>query len=238
MLTRAQSTRSRLAWCIEFQLRVLAQRFEVSPDALHRHRHKHLTPTMAAAILAAQQPSVVDLKALQRNEAEGLLSQLVVQRARLQQQSDLALELGNASGAIAAERAITSNLELVAKLLGTLMQRHEVTRTSILISARATSNCGKPSWRRSDRFQRPHEQSARHCMALRQTRHGTLPSTGGRSCCKPRPSNDGPHHVCSPRIGLAFVPSGRFASLSAYTDGPRHDGSRSSPRSRSCTDCD
>ena len=44
-------------------------------------------------------------------------------------------ELGNASGAIAAERAITSNLELVAKLLGTIVQRHEVTRTSILISA-------------------------------------------------------------------------------------------------------
>ena len=87
------------------------------------------------AILAAQKPSEVDLEALQRSEAEGILSQLVVQRARLQQQSDLALELGNASGAIAAERAITNNLELVSKLLGVLIQRHEVTRTSILISA-------------------------------------------------------------------------------------------------------
>jgi hypothetical protein len=37
--------------------------------------------------------------------------------------------------AIAAERAITSNLELVARLLGTIVQRHEVARTSILISA-------------------------------------------------------------------------------------------------------
>ena len=90
---------------------------------------------MAAAILAAQKPSEVDLEALQRSEAEGILSQFVVQRARLQQQSDLALELGNASGAIAAERAITNNLELVSKLLGMLIQRHEVTRTSILISA-------------------------------------------------------------------------------------------------------
>lgn len=116
-------------------LRVLAARFECSPDALQRHRHNHLTPQMAAAILAAQKPSEVDLEQLQRSEAEGILSQLVVQRARLQQQSDLALELGNASGAVAAERAITSNLELVAKLLGTLVQRHEVMRTSVLISA-------------------------------------------------------------------------------------------------------
>ena len=116
-------------------LRVLGQRFECSPDALHRHRHRHLTPQMAAAILAAQAPSEIDLEALQRNESEGLLAQLVTQRARLQQHSDLALELGNAAGAIAAERAITSNLELVAKLLGSIVQRHEVTRTSILISA-------------------------------------------------------------------------------------------------------
>ena len=59
----------------------------------------------------------------------------MTQRARLQQHSDLALELGNGAIAIAAERAITSNLELVARLLGTIVQRHEVTRTSILISA-------------------------------------------------------------------------------------------------------
>ena len=115
-------------------LRVLAQRFQCSPDALHRHRHKHLTPAMAAAILAARQPSEVDLEALQRGEAEGLLAQLVTQRARLQQQSDLALELGNASGAVAAERAITSNLELVAKLLGSIVQHHSTTHTSILKS--------------------------------------------------------------------------------------------------------
>jgi hypothetical protein len=116
-------------------MRALALRFDCSEDALARHRRNHLTPTMMAAILCAQKPSQIDLEALQRNEAEGLLSQLVVQRARLQAQSDLATELGNASGAIAAERAITSNLELVAKLLGTIVQRYEVTRTSILISA-------------------------------------------------------------------------------------------------------
>jgi hypothetical protein len=116
-------------------LRTLALRFQCSHDALHRHRHKHLSPATAAAILAAQRPSAVDLEALQRSESEGLLSQLLAQRARLAQHSELALELGNAGGAIAAERAITSNLELVAKLLGQLVQHHEVRSTSILISA-------------------------------------------------------------------------------------------------------
>lgn len=116
-------------------MRALAIRFECSPDALQRHRQKHLTPQMMAAILAAQKPSEVDLEALQRSESEGILAQLVTQRARLQQHSDLALELGDAGGAVAAERAIISNLELVAKLLGSIVQRHEVTRTSILISA-------------------------------------------------------------------------------------------------------
>jgi len=115
--------------------RALATRFECSPDAVARHARNHLTPQMAAAILTAQKPSDVDLEELQRSEAEGLLAQLVTQRARLQQHSDLALELGNGPVAIAAERAITSNLELVGKLLGTLVHRHEVTRTSILVSA-------------------------------------------------------------------------------------------------------
>jgi hypothetical protein len=116
-------------------MRALAIRFECSQDAIHRHRTNHLTPQMRAAILAAQRPSAVDLEQLQRSESEGILAQLVTQRARLQQHSDLALELGNGAIAIAAERAITGNLELVARLLGTLVQRHEVTRTSILISA-------------------------------------------------------------------------------------------------------
>ena len=36
-------------------LRVLSQRFEVSKDALHQHRHKHLSPQLQAALLAKQE---------------------------------------------------------------------------------------------------------------------------------------------------------------------------------------
>jgi len=116
-------------------VRVLALRFGISHYALHRHRHNHLTPQVAAAILAAQKPTEVDLEALQVSESEGLLSQLVAQRARLQTYAEQALDLGDTKAAVAVERATTSNLELVAKLLGQLVTRHEVRSTSILISA-------------------------------------------------------------------------------------------------------
>ena len=92
-------------------------------------------PTIAAAILEAQKPSEINLEALQVSESEGLLTQLVTQRARLQTHSEIASELGDVRSAVACERAITSNLELVGKLLGQLVQRHEVRSTSVLISA-------------------------------------------------------------------------------------------------------
>jgi hypothetical protein len=76
--------------------------------------------------------SDVDLEALQR--CEGILSQLVAQRARLQGHIEQAIELGDPRLAIMAEARITQNLELVAKLLGQLVNRHETTHTSILLS--------------------------------------------------------------------------------------------------------
>jgi hypothetical protein len=114
---------------------VLGKRFDVSPDAVARHATNHLAPQQRAAILTATKPSAVDLEQLQRSEAEGLLSQLVVQRARLQAHSELALELGDLRAAVAVERAILANLELVGRLLQQLVTVHEVRSTSILISA-------------------------------------------------------------------------------------------------------
>ena len=101
---------------------------------MQRHSKRHLTPTQRAAILTAQKPTDVDLEALQRSEGEGILSQLVAQRARLQGHIEQASELGDPRLAIMAEARITANLELVAKLLGQLIQRHETTHTSILLS--------------------------------------------------------------------------------------------------------
>jgi hypothetical protein len=90
---------------------------------------------MRAAILTEQKPSEIDLEALQVAESEGLLAQLVSQRARLQQHVELAANLGDVRGCISAEGAITANLALVGRLLGMIVQRHDVRSTSILISA-------------------------------------------------------------------------------------------------------
>jgi hypothetical protein len=114
--------------------RVLAKRYGLSEDAVARHCRNHLSATMRAAILAAQKPAAVDLEALTRSEEEGLLAQLVSQRARLQIAAEQAQGLGDTSGTVRAERAITQNLELVAKLLGQLVQHHQVTHASVLVS--------------------------------------------------------------------------------------------------------
>lgn len=123
-----------LALVHKVPLRTIAARFNVSPHAVHRHAKNHLSPQMRAALLAAVRPTEIDLEALQRSESEGLLSHLVTQRARLQQLSEQSLELADVRAAAAVEGRITSNLELTAKLLGQLVTRHEVRRTSVLLS--------------------------------------------------------------------------------------------------------
>jgi hypothetical protein len=115
-------------------LRVLAARYDASVTALHNHRHNHLTAVQKAAYLTAVKPADVDLEALSRSESEGLLGALIGQRARLQQVVVLALEEHDLARCIQAERAITENLSLMAKLLGQLVSHHQVTHTSILIS--------------------------------------------------------------------------------------------------------
>jgi hypothetical protein len=114
--------------------RVLAQRFELSKDAIHRHAQKHLTPQIRAAILAAQQPTAIDLDALRTSESEGLLGSLMVQRARLLQLAALATDLGDVRGAVSTESAITASLALTARLLGQLVQVHDVRHSSILLT--------------------------------------------------------------------------------------------------------
>lgn len=115
--------------------RVLGGRFGLSHDAIGRHAANHLSPVQRAAILAARKPTEIDLDALRVSESEGLLCQLVAQRARLQTHSELAAELGDVRGAVSAEAGIISNLTLVAKLLGQLVNVHDVRHTSILISS-------------------------------------------------------------------------------------------------------
>jgi hypothetical protein len=115
--------------------RFLADKFGLSKDALHRHAANHLTPQIRAGILAARKPSEVDLEALRADESAGILSQLVTQRARLLSHGDEAAKIGDVRACVSVETAITANLQLVAKLLGQLVQVHDVRTTNLLISA-------------------------------------------------------------------------------------------------------
>jgi hypothetical protein len=48
--------------------------------------------------------------------------------------SEIAFEQGEVSAAASVERAITNSLELTSRLLGMIIQHHEVRSTSILVS--------------------------------------------------------------------------------------------------------
>ena len=115
-------------------VRVLAKRFGLSSHAVWRHSRNHLSPALRAAILVAQAPSKIDLEELRKSEAEGLLSHLVGQRARLQRLSELALETGGVPDATKVKARITANLELVARLLDQLSVHHVVDHRSVLIT--------------------------------------------------------------------------------------------------------
>src|SRR5262249_40770348 len=62
------------------------------------------------------------------------LGALLAQRARLQQHAETALEVGSLHVAVAAEARITENLRLVSQLLGQLVQHHQMTHASVLVS--------------------------------------------------------------------------------------------------------
>jgi hypothetical protein len=124
-----------LALVHKLPMRVIAKRFAVSKHSVFRHRQNHMSPQLVAALALAQRPSEVDLEQLQRSESEGLLGSLIGQRARLQLLSEMAFEQGELHAATTVERAITQNLELTSKLLGMIIQRHDVRSTSILVSA-------------------------------------------------------------------------------------------------------
>lgn len=123
-----------LALVHKLPIRVIARRFNIGRDSVFRHRRLHMSPALKAAIMTALHPSEVDLEQLQRSEGENLLAALVSQRARLQQLSEIAFEDREVHAATGVERALTQNLELVAKLLGQIVQHTHSTSTTLLIS--------------------------------------------------------------------------------------------------------
>src|SRR5262249_46757474 len=132
--THPQRREIELALVTRLPVSTIAARYEISRDSAWRHGKTHLTPVQRAAYLTALKPSDIDVEALQRNESQSLLAQLLAGRAKLQAYSAAAFEGGHISVAVSAEKAVTENLALVSKLLGMLVQRHQVEHTSLLVS--------------------------------------------------------------------------------------------------------
>jgi hypothetical protein len=126
---------------IEFALvqrmsrRDIGKKFSVDPQAVWRHGRNHLSEVVRAEIMTqSTRMSADDLEKLRVCESESLLSNLVAQRGRLLQDSDTARGNEDTNAAVRAEMAIQANLALVGKLLGQLVQRHEVSHTNLLVS--------------------------------------------------------------------------------------------------------
>jgi hypothetical protein len=113
---------------------VIGRRFGVSNDSVERHAKHHLSAVQAAALASAMKPSAIDLDALRESEGSSLLGQLLAQRANLQVIGQAAFEAGNHQAAIAAERGIVANLDLLSKVLGLIIHKSETRSTALLIS--------------------------------------------------------------------------------------------------------
>lgn len=98
----------------------LARKFDISKDALYRHRDNHMPPQLKAALQTAAQPTEIDLEQLRHSESEGLLQHLVAQRGRLYHAQEEAMSLGDFKAFTQIEGRVTDNLSLTAKLLGDL----------------------------------------------------------------------------------------------------------------------
>ena len=115
-------------------VRIISARFDIPKTCVFRHRRLHMPPQLIAAIATAAHPTEIDVELLQKSESEGLLAGLIAQRARLALISEMAFSAGEISAAVSAERAVTGSLELTSRLLGMIVQRHDVRSTSLLIS--------------------------------------------------------------------------------------------------------
>jgi hypothetical protein len=116
--------------------KVLSWRFGLGVDCLFRHQKYHLTPQAVAAIACAMAPSDIDLEQLRKDQSEGLLSSLVVQRARLQLMCERAVEERALGAAASIEKAYSENLRQTSQLLGMITQhsRVDIRSTQLLIS--------------------------------------------------------------------------------------------------------
>jgi len=101
-------------------LRVIAGKFGLNASALCRHRQKHMSPTLKAALIADVPETELDLEKLRRDESEKLLQNLVAHRGRLWALVDAAEDSGDFRAAGQLHGKVIDIWRLEAEFLGEL----------------------------------------------------------------------------------------------------------------------
>ncbi|EIL98221.1 hypothetical protein AB7849_11490 [Rhodanobacter sp. 115] len=113
-------------------LRIIAAKYGLKPDTLRRHRMNHMAPELIQQLQATgRRTSATDLAELKRTESEGLLGNLVHERARQQRIADKAESIDDFANATRASVAALKSSELIAKLLGDI-QTGNVTQNILI----------------------------------------------------------------------------------------------------------
>jgi len=101
-------------------LRVISNKFDVTASALCRHRQRHMTPEIKAALALGVRTSDLDIERLRRDESENLLQSLVYHRSRLWALVDQAEDIGDLRAASTLHGRVIDLWELEAKFLNEL----------------------------------------------------------------------------------------------------------------------
>jgi transposase len=101
-------------------VRNIAKRYNLSKDSCYRHRRGHMPAALLQQLQVTGKGYPTDLAALKRSESEGLLQNLVHERARQQRIADKAETIDDFANATRASEASRKTSELIAKLLGDL----------------------------------------------------------------------------------------------------------------------
>ena len=114
--------------------RAIAQRFQVSRDAVWRHAQAHLTAEMRAALATKLLQREGDTRRILLEEGVGVAEALTAIRGPLFGLFLVAIDAGDSRAVAALSGRLHENLALVAKLTGELAPHAGTTITNILLS--------------------------------------------------------------------------------------------------------
>jgi hypothetical protein len=115
--------------------RVVGERFRVSPHAVWRHGHDHLTPELKAALALKLIQREGDTRAVLLEEGSGAVEALRAIRAPLFGRFLKAVDVGDDRAAVALAGRLHEGLTLSSRLTGQLLPSAGTTITNIVLSA-------------------------------------------------------------------------------------------------------